>query len=91
MTNTQAHQFVARWRRILIPWFAKTEAEALRDIERSCIGMAGGSFLMLSISANNMTNSSSSRLLLILPAAMFFYSIPMIFRCRKARRVLSQS
>lgn len=39
--------FVARWRRILIPWGAKTEAEAVRDMERSCMAVILGMFLFL--------------------------------------------
>jgi hypothetical protein len=32
---TIAQEFVARWRRILIPWRAHTDADAVRDMERS--------------------------------------------------------
>lgn len=47
MTITQAQEFVARWRRILIPWRAHTDAKAVRDMERSCIGVIGGMALIV--------------------------------------------
>ena len=47
MTISEAQQFVGRWRRILIPWRAHTDAEAVRDMERSCIGMTGGMALVI--------------------------------------------
>jgi hypothetical protein len=47
MTITQAEEFVTRWRRILIPWRAHTDAEAVRDMERSCIGVIGGMALVI--------------------------------------------
>ena len=43
----EAQEFVARWRRILIPWRAHTDAEAVRDMERSCIGVIGGMALVI--------------------------------------------
>ncbi|MBP9902833.1 MAG: hypothetical protein V9H26_21615 [Verrucomicrobiota bacterium] len=42
MTTTQAQEFVARWRRILIPCRGHTDAQAVRDMERSCLGVIGG-------------------------------------------------
>ena len=47
MTIPQAQEFVARWRRILIPWRAHTDAEAVRDMEHSCIGVIGGMALVI--------------------------------------------
>ena len=47
MTIAQAQEFVARWRRILIPWRAHTDAEAVRDMEHSCIGVIGGMVLVI--------------------------------------------
>jgi hypothetical protein len=51
MTTREAQQFVLRWRRILIPWQATTDAEAVRDMERSCLGIMGGMVLIFSCSA----------------------------------------
>ena len=42
MTITQAQKFVDQWKRILMPWHAHTEAEAVRDMERSCLGIVLG-------------------------------------------------
>ena len=39
MDFSQEQKFVARWRPILIPWWAKTEAEAVRGMHASCIGV----------------------------------------------------
>lgn len=50
MTTTQAQEFVARWRRILIPWRAVTDAQAVRDMERSCVGIIGGMVLVVACS-----------------------------------------
>jgi hypothetical protein len=47
MKIAQAQEFVARWRRILIPWRAHTDAEAVRDRGRSCIGVIGGMALVI--------------------------------------------
>jgi len=38
----EVQRFITRWRRILNPWFARTDAEAVRDMERSCYGVIGG-------------------------------------------------
>ena len=51
MTIAQAQKFVARWRRILVPWRAHTDAEAVRDMERSCIGVIGGMALVIGCAA----------------------------------------
>ena len=91
MTNTQAHQFVARWRRILIPWFAKTETEALRDMERSCIGMLGGAVLIFVMTSTRIKESSFHLAIAILAGVLFLFSFAMVLRCRKARRALGQS
>lgn len=42
MTIKEAQQFATRCRRILSPWFARTDAEAVRDMERSCYGVIAG-------------------------------------------------
>ena len=51
LTTTQAQEFVTRWRRILIPWRAHTDAQAVRDMERSCIGVIGGMALVIGCAA----------------------------------------
>ena len=42
MSIAEAQKFVARWRRILIPWPAYTDLEAVRHMERSCLGISVG-------------------------------------------------
>ena len=42
MTIVETAKFVARWRRILIPWPAHTDLEAARQMERSCLGISVG-------------------------------------------------
>ncbi len=91
MTNTQAHQFVARWRRILVPWFAKTEAEVLRDMERSCIGMAGGGFLIFLLVSTQAKESSLWLAIAIIAGVQLLFSFGMVLRCRSAKRALAQS
>lgn len=91
MTNTQAHQFVARWRRILIPWFAKTETEALRDMERSCIGMLGGAVLVFVMASTRMSGSFVWQAVAILGGVAFLFALVLVLRCRSARRALCQS
>lgn len=91
MTQAQAHQFVSKWKRIMIPWFARTEAEALRDMERSCTGMLMGGFGMLVVCLPKMDQSSVSKLGVVFAVAMLAFAFPMICRCREARRALKQS
>ncbi len=42
MTIPEAQGFVGYWRRILIPWPAHTDVEAVRAMERSCLGVSVG-------------------------------------------------
>lgn len=50
MDFSRERLFVARWRRILIPWRANTEAEAVRDMEHSCIATLLCVFLFVGFS-----------------------------------------
>ena len=54
MTNSQAHQFVGRWRRILIPWPSPhTDTGAARAMERAFLGIAVGPLLPYFVSAGS--------------------------------------
>ena len=91
MTKPEAHKFIARWRRILLPWFARTEREALRDMERSCVGMTGGGVLIFTIAATRMHDSSYWQAMALLGVFQFGVSLSLVLRFRQARRALDQS
>lgn len=91
MTETEAHTFVARWRRILKPWFARTEADALRNMYRSFIGTMGGGALIFLIEVGRLRDSKSAQVLALLGVFQFGLSLCMVLRLREARRALGQS
>jgi hypothetical protein len=84
MTIPEAQQFVARWRRILIPRHACTDAKRARDAERSCIGVIGGMALVIGCST---TLSSSWKIgvavfAFIIAAIAFWLSLRLRAVCR---------
>jgi hypothetical protein len=86
MTTTQAQEFVARWRRILIPWRAHTDAEAVRDMERSCTGIAAGLLLTLCMAS---TSSWAARNYIVWSSAVVaVFSLFLAFRLRAIRRLV---
>ena len=89
MTTTQAQEFVARWRRILIPWRAHTDAEAVRDMERSCAGIAGGLLLTLCMAS---TSSWAARNYIVwFSAVVAVFSLFLSFRLRAIRRLFDEA
>jgi hypothetical protein len=91
MSEAEAHKFVAQWKRILLPWLARTEVEALRDMERSCIGMTGGGVLMCIMASTRMAGSSFWQAAALLGLCQFGVSLLLVLRFRAARRVLNKS
>jgi hypothetical protein len=91
MTQAQAHQFVSKWKRIMIPWFARTETEALRDMERSCTGMLMLGLVNFAVCLPKVDQSFIAKFCVVFAVAMLAFAFPMIRRCREARRALEQS
>ncbi|MEI6784486.1 MAG: hypothetical protein WCQ21_26630 [Verrucomicrobiota bacterium] len=89
MTIAQAQEFVARWRRILIPWRAHTDAEAVRDMERSCIGVMGGMTLVI---GGATTLSSPWKLgVAVLAFAVAAIAVWLSVRLRAVRRLFDSA
>ncbi len=82
MTKIEAHKFIAHWRRILIPWTARTEAQALKNMKLSCAGMlVGGLPLLL----------CNSHLLVLIGLIQSIFSAYLVLRFQEVERALSQS
>ncbi|NOS71431.1 MAG: hypothetical protein HOP33_16035 [Verrucomicrobia bacterium] len=89
MNITNSQQFVTRCRRILIPWFAHTDAEAVRDMERSCMGIAGGMLLTLCVAS---ASSWSARLAIVLfSISLAALSLFLTFRLRVIRQLFDNA
>jgi hypothetical protein len=89
MTTKEAQQFVTRWRRILMPWCARTDAEAVRDMERSCLGVFAGMALVVGC---NKTFSSSWEIVVAVSAfvvAMIAFWLSL--RLRTIRRLFDSA
>ena len=91
MTESQAHQFIARWSRRFVTWKARNEIEQLRDLERSCIGMSAGSFMILVMTASQVKGSAFLQVIAMVLGGQLLFSFVMLLRCREARRALDQS
>ena len=91
MTEIQAHQFVSKWKPFMIPWFARTELQALRDMERSSKGMIAGGLITFGVCLSHMSESLVSRFGVVFSGAMLLFASSMILRCRDAHHALTQS
>ncbi len=91
MNEAEAHKFVARWQRILKPWFARTEAEALRRMYRSLLGTMGGGALIFLMEVGRLRDSKSAQVFALLGLFQFGLSLCMVVRFREACRALGQS
>lgn len=91
MTKAEAHKFVARWKRILIPWFARTESEALRDMERSCIGMMGGGLLIFTFTSTHILDSTFAEVIVVFSVFQWGFSLWLVLKFRAARRAFDES
>ncbi|HZF00971.1 MAG TPA: hypothetical protein VE344_03650 [Methylomirabilota bacterium] len=95
MTETQAHEFVARWNRIIFPRRVRTEAETIREVRRRLFIVMFFTFLLvfisLWISIRIPQIGSKMSLAGIFNFLLFSFSIWQILRLRQARRVLDQS
>ena len=91
MADTQARRLIAKWRQILIPWFAKTEAEALLAIEWSFIGMLGGAVLVFVTASTRISGSSIWQAVAIFGGLVLLFALVLVLGCRSARCALGQS
>ncbi len=83
MTILEAERFTARWRRILIPWQARTDAEAVRDMEKSCFGVVLGMGLvaLMAVYSDKLPDSIGALALIVsLFAAWLNYQLRAIRR-----------
>jgi hypothetical protein len=95
MTETEAHAFVARWNRIILPRRMRTEYETIREVRQRLLIVMIGTFLLVSISLwisirfpqiiGKMSIAG------VFNFSLFAFSIWQILRLRQARRVLDQS
>ncbi len=91
MTKAEAHQFITRWKRILISWGPRTEAEALQNMKRSCIGMVGGGLLIIFCVTANNPSSHLWRGYALFGLFLSTFSFYLVSRFQEAGRVLAQS
>ena len=91
MTEAQAHQFVARWRRVLVLWKARTEAEAIRDLRWSFFGGMIVSVCMFAGVAPEIGKSEFALVLALIGILMFGVSLLFLLHLRQVCRSLDQS
>ena len=90
MTEAQAHQFVSRWRRVLIPWAARTEIEAIGDMHRSMLGVMMGMLLVI-VCASTLRSPQLRTALLSSAFLLFCFAFYLVVGLRNARRKLDKS
>ncbi len=89
MTKTEAHQFVSRWRRIMIPGVACSEAEALKRMERSSFGIILGGLLIVLMAVARVPVSYLRQAVALLGLIQSGFSLSLFLRFREARLALS--
>lgn len=91
MTETEAHEFIALWRRRMNPWRARMEAEAVWDMERSCLVMICTGLLMLVVGAASLSTSFFWLAAALFGASEFGFSLWLFLGLRQSRLVLGNS
>jgi hypothetical protein len=94
MTEAQAHQFVARWNRIIFPRRVRTEAETIREVRFRLLFFTSITFLF-AIGLGLFLIFSRQIFPVIVPEILHFclsiFGIWNIFLLRQARYILDQS
>jgi len=92
MTEIEAHKFIARWRRIIIPWVAITEAQAAYGLLIFSVGFGMGIFffMLAIISQRNHWHFSDSLEVFVMGFSICLF-ICFASKTRKACRVLGYS
>jgi hypothetical protein len=89
MTTKEAQRFATRCRRILVPWFARTDAEAVRDMERSCYGVIIG--MEVIIGCNNKLSSSWEIVVAVSAFVVLIIAFWLSLRLRAIRRMFDSA
>ena len=94
MTIAQAHQFIRRWRRVLIPWPSPhTDTDAARVLERSFLGIAVGPLLpfFMSVAGGSLPLSRWPLSILIPAGTVMLVCYWLSLRFRTAHRLLLEA
>jgi hypothetical protein len=90
MTEAEAHKIVARWQRFLLPCRARTEAQAVRNMERGSMGLVGGGVL---ICVTGCTALQGALFWIVTSFGLVLsgFALSLMFRFREARHALHQA
>ncbi len=91
MTEAEAHNFIALWRRRMNTWRARTDSKAVWDMERSCVLMMCTGLLMLVVGAGSLSTSFFWLAAALFGASEFGFSLWLFLGLRQSRLVLGNS
>jgi hypothetical protein len=90
MTEAEAHKLVARWQRLILPCRTRTEGQAVRNMERSSMGMVGGGVL-ISVIGCTAFEGTLFWIVTLSGLALSGFALFLMFRFREARHALHQA